>query len=73
METIVGKHTRVIGGDELAARMCGHRELLVDLGTGDGRWVEQWARQVGGFAIGIDACAKTCRMPRGARRRTSCT
>ncbi len=61
METIVGKHTRVIGGDELAARMRGHREVLVDLGTGDGRWVEQWARQVGGFAIGVDACRENLR------------
>ena len=62
METIVGKHTRVIGGDELAARMCGHREVLVDLGTGDGRWVELWVRQrVGGFGLGIDACRENLR------------
>ena len=61
METIVGKHTWVVGGGELAAQMCGHREVLVDLGTGDGRWVEQWARRVGGFAIGIDACRENLR------------
>ncbi len=62
MEAIVGKCTRVIGGDELAARMRGHREVLVDLGTGDGRFVEQWARRrAGDFAIGIDACRDNLR------------
>jgi 16S rRNA (adenine(1408)-N(1))-methyltransferase len=61
MEMIAGKTTREIYGAELMARLAGSREILVDLGTGDGRFVEQWTRQTGCFAIGIDACRENLR------------
>jgi 16S rRNA (adenine(1408)-N(1))-methyltransferase len=61
METIHGKDTRVIHGGELVARIANYREVLVDLGTGDGRFVEQWARQPGCFAVGIDTCRENLR------------
>lgn len=71
METIYGKDTELMRGEELAARIAGSREVLVDLGTGDGRFVVQWARQVGRFALGIDACRENLREV--SRRRSSNT
>ncbi len=44
-------------GLALAARLAGYGEIGLDLGTGDGRYVEQQARQnPGKFFIGLDAC-----------------
>ncbi len=57
MEYICGKQTGQMDGLTLAARLAGYSEVRLDLGTGDGRYVEQLARQnKQQFVIGIDAC-----------------
>jgi 16S rRNA (adenine(1408)-N(1))-methyltransferase len=62
MESIRGKQACHIGAVMLAARLAGYREVLVDIGTGDGRYVRHVAqRQPTWFAIGIDACRENLR------------
>src|SRR3978361_142017 len=57
MEYICGKRTGRMDGLTLAARLSGYGEITLDLGTGDGRYVEQQGRQnPGKFFIGLDAC-----------------
>ncbi len=57
MEYIYGKQTGQLDGLTLAARLVGYTVVRLDLGTGDGRYVEQLARQnKQQFVIGIDAC-----------------
>lgn len=57
MESICGKQAWVIDAATLAARIVGYREVLIDIGTGDGRYVRTIARECPScFAIGIDAC-----------------
>jgi 16S rRNA (adenine(1408)-N(1))-methyltransferase len=57
METIMGKQARPLSADELAQRLDGYRNLLIDLGTGDGRFVLHAARHDPHlFAVGVDAC-----------------
>lgn len=57
MEYICGKRTAQIDGLILASRLAGYAELALDLGTGDGRYVEQLARRnPRTFYIGVDAC-----------------
>lgn len=62
METIEGKHAREIDAPELARRLAGYTHVLVDLGTGDGRFVRAIAASCPTtFAIGIDACRENLR------------
>ncbi len=62
MEIMHGKHTRRIAAPELARALAGYRELVIDLGTGDGRFVLHTARQDPAvFAIGVDACRENLR------------
>ena len=62
METIAGKHAREIDASELAGRLAGYRHVLIDLGTGDGRFVRAIAASCPTtFAIGIDACRENLR------------
>jgi hypothetical protein len=62
MESICGKHACFIDAATLAARIAGYREILIDIGTGDGRYVQTVARQYPPcFAIGIDACRENLR------------
>ncbi len=57
MEYIYGKKTGQMDGPALAARLRGYNEVGLDLGTGDGRYLEQLARQDRRrFFIGVDAC-----------------
>jgi 16S rRNA (adenine(1408)-N(1))-methyltransferase len=57
MEYICGKRTAQMDGLTLAARLAGYSESALDLGTGDGRYVAQQARQnPTNFYIGLDAC-----------------
>ncbi len=57
-----GKHTWTIAVPELARALAGHPELLIDLGTGDGRFVLHAARQNPGiFAMGVDASRENLR------------
>lgn len=57
MEYICGKKTGHLDGLSFAARLVGYGEISLDLGTGDGRYVEYQARQhPGRFYVGLDAC-----------------
>ena len=57
MEYIRGKTSAEIDADGLAARVAGYDDVLIDVGTGDGRYVLHVARtQPTCFAIGVDAC-----------------
>lgn len=56
MEGICGKQRWEIDAAILAARIVGYRDILIDIGTGDGRYVRTIARECPSwFAIGIDA------------------
>jgi hypothetical protein len=62
MESIRGKHA--VGGDAatLARQSAGYPHILIDLGTGDGRFVRHVAAMAPDtFAIGIDLCAANLR------------
>ncbi len=62
MESIRGKHA--VGGDPaaLARQSAGYPHVLIDLGTGDGRFVRHIAAtEPHTFAIGIDLCAANLR------------
>jgi 16S rRNA (adenine(1408)-N(1))-methyltransferase len=57
VETILGKQARLLNGSELSQRLGEYRNLLIDLGTGDGRFVIHAARRDPHlFAVGVDAC-----------------
>jgi 16S rRNA (adenine(1408)-N(1))-methyltransferase len=62
MESICGKRTLHIDADRLADRVAGASAVLVDIGTGDGRYVLHAARAGSSwFAIGVDACCDNMR------------
>src|SRR4051794_4247660 len=62
MEIIAGKQTWVRDAATLAERIAGYREILIDIGTGDGRYVRSVARRDAAcFAIGLDACRENLR------------
>lgn len=62
MESIRGAHALAIDAHDLAARLEGYVHILIDLGTGDGRFVRAVAAACPTtFAIGIDACRENLR------------
>jgi 16S rRNA (adenine(1408)-N(1))-methyltransferase len=62
MESICGKRTLYIGADTLLERVAGASTVLIDIGTGDGRYVLHAARACSSwFAIGVDACREQLR------------
>lgn len=62
MESIRGAHARELDAHDLAARLAGYAHVLIDLGTGDGRFVRHAAASCPAtFAIGIDACRENLR------------
>jgi 16S rRNA (adenine(1408)-N(1))-methyltransferase len=62
VEYIRGKTSAEIDADGLAARVAGYGEVLIDVGTGDGRYVLHVARtRPTCFAIGVDACRDNLR------------
>lgn len=62
MEGICGKRACAIEAVTLAARIAGYGDILVDIGTGDGRYVQTIARECpSSFAIGVDACRENLR------------
>ncbi len=62
MEGICGKRASVIEAATLAARIAGYGDILIDIGTGDGRYAQTVARQCpSSFAIGVDACRENLR------------
>lgn len=68
METIRGKESREMDWPELKERIAGFDRVLLDLGTGDGRYVRRWAeRQPDWFAIGVDASRENLREHSRAR------
>lgn len=63
MEGIRGKHAYSIDAATLAARVAGYRDILIDIGTGDGRAVRHVAQRCPtSFVIGIDACRENLRL-----------
>jgi 16S rRNA (adenine(1408)-N(1))-methyltransferase len=62
VECIRGKTSSEIDADALAAGMAGYRNVLIDIGTGDGRYVLRVARTCPNwFALGVDACRENLR------------
>ncbi|MCI0576389.1 MAG: class I SAM-dependent methyltransferase [Chloroflexi bacterium] len=62
MEIIRGKKTLVMDASALAERLRGYEHILLDIGTGDGRFVRHVAETwPGTFALGIDACRENLR------------
>lgn len=62
MESIQGKHALQLDAPALLSRLAGYHELLLDIGTGDGRFVRQMAlANPARFAIGVDACRENLR------------
>ena len=62
MESIQGKRAVRLDARALNDRLAGYQELLLDLGTGDGRFVRQMAAENRErFAIGVDACRENLR------------
>lgn len=57
MEIIRGKQASFMDASALAERIMGYDNLHIDLGTGDGRFVQHMARTYPNtFVMGIDAC-----------------
>lgn len=62
MEAIRGKHSFALDAAALAARVADYQSLLLDLGTGDGRYVARVARaNPAYFALGLDSCRENLR------------
>ena len=62
MEIIRGKMSLDMDVRELSACMAGYRRVVIDVGTGDGRFVRHLAeRQPAAFVIGVDACRENLR------------
>jgi 16S rRNA (adenine(1408)-N(1))-methyltransferase len=62
VECIRGKTSAEIDVDGLAAGVAGYDEVLIDVGTGDGRYVLHVARtSPTWFALGVDACRDNLR------------
>jgi hypothetical protein len=62
MEIMQGKITRQLCAAEFAERAAEYGEVLVDLGTGDGRFALETARRnADTLAVGVDACRENLR------------
>ena len=62
METIRGRTSHELNFNGLAERLADYNHLLLDLGTGDGRFVCRMAEQQHDrFFIGVDACRESLR------------
>jgi hypothetical protein len=68
METIQGKMPIELNQAELQMRLTGYNHIHLDLGTGDGRFINYMAEQHPcSFFIGVDACRENLRA--NSRRR----
>jgi 16S rRNA (adenine(1408)-N(1))-methyltransferase len=57
METLRGKMTSFVNTSLLVEMLMGYETIQIDLGTGDGRFVQNMAvNQPKSFVIGVDAC-----------------
>jgi 16S rRNA (adenine(1408)-N(1))-methyltransferase len=62
METIRGKTSLDLDGNEFKDRLARHRYVTLDLGTGDGRFVRTLAeKHPAWFMVGVDACRENLR------------
>jgi hypothetical protein len=62
MESLWGKRTLFLDATTLAERRRGYAQFLIDIGTGDGRFVQHVAEsRPGCFVLGIDACREQLR------------
>lgn len=62
MEIIRGKHTSFMDAAAFAEQLAGYDTLHIDVGTGDGRFVQHTAQNnPRAFVIGIDACRENLR------------
>jgi 16S rRNA (adenine(1408)-N(1))-methyltransferase len=62
MEIIRGKASHGMDAATLADLVAGYRDVLIDIGAGDGRYVGHVARlDPGHLAIGVDACRENLR------------
>lgn len=62
MECISGHRTVQFSRDMLVTRIASYREVAIDIGTGDGRYVQHEAKiDPSRFVVGIDACREQLR------------
>ena len=62
METIQGKTTIELNQAELQRQLINYKDIHLDLGTGDGRFIHYMAQQHPcSFFIGVDACRENLR------------
>jgi hypothetical protein len=62
VECIRGKASAEIDVDRLAAGVAGYDDVLIDIGTGDGRYLLHVAQtRPTWFAVGVDACRDNLR------------
>lgn len=73
MEIRRDRHSLAINADALAARLAPYRTILIDVGTGDGRYPLHIARtDPACFVIGLDACRENlCAASRAAPANTA--
>jgi hypothetical protein len=45
MENIIGKHIYTLNATDFTARLHGYQQIVMDIGTGDGRYVTYFARR----------------------------
>ena len=68
METLWGRRSLDLDLNGLKQRLCNYTQTLVDLGTGDGRFVRCLAEKyTDNFFIGIDACRENLRVNAGQK------
>jgi 16S rRNA (adenine(1408)-N(1))-methyltransferase len=62
METIRGKTSLDLDGNEFKDRLAGYGSVTLDLGAGDGRFVRTLAeKHPAWFVVGVDACRENLR------------
>ena len=62
METIRGRKSLELDFNGLKERLAGHNRIILDLGTGDGRYVHYLADTYpDAFVIGVDSCRENLR------------
>lgn len=62
METIWGRMSLTVDFIGLKERLAGYNQIMLDLGTGDGRYVHAFAnQQPDWFVIGVDSCRENLR------------
>lgn len=69
METIRGRRSLVLDLNGLKDRLANHNRVILDLGTGDGRYARTLAQEhPDWFVIGLDACRENLREHSQAKR-----